>query len=323
MSPFCHDFRNVTLCNRTVCLLLFLRPFFSFFFYLVCHCSLIFPDTEHQIHISGDKRLFPLVIQFTLALLKFKKNITLADNTFQPKSRSRLINKVNCLIRQKPVIDISHRKTNCRLKCLVTNRNLMIILVSLPQPLQHIQSLRTRRLFNHNRLEPSLQRSIFLQVFAVFLPCSCTDYLKFSSCQCRFQNIGRIDRTLRATSTDYCMKFINEEENISTPHCLTDKSFHSLFKLAAVFGAGYHSGKVYCNDLFAKHRLRHTSLFNSRRKPFRNRCLTHSRLTYQARIILRSPAQNLNHTTDFLFPVKDRINLPILCHLIQILAVLV
>ena len=58
-------------------------------------------------------------------------------------------------------------------------------------------------LINENLLEAPLQSLIFLNIFPILVKGRGTDAAEFSSCQCRFEQIGRVHRSARCTGTDY------------------------------------------------------------------------------------------------------------------------
>ena len=72
----------------------------------------------------------------------------------------------------------------------------MVILVPSPQPFQNPDALLWRRLFHHDLLEAALQRGILLDIFAVLCVGRSADQLNISARQRRFQDIGRIHRSL-------------------------------------------------------------------------------------------------------------------------------
>ena len=68
-----------------------------------------------------------------------------------------------------------------------------------------------------HRLKPALQRGIPLHVFAVFGDRSGTDQLNLSPGQGRFQNIGRVYRSLRAACSDDRMHLIQKQDHLPLP----------------------------------------------------------------------------------------------------------
>ena len=74
----------------------------------------------------------------------------------------------------------------------------MVLLIAAAKPLQNLDGFRLRRLIYHNRLKPAFQGRIFFDVFAVFFQRRRTNELNLAPRQRRFQDIGGIDRALRA-----------------------------------------------------------------------------------------------------------------------------
>ena len=92
-------------------------------------------------------------------------------------------------------------------------------MVPLKTRFQCLQDLKRRILtgfFHIHRTEPPIQGSILLDEFSVLLPGSGAQHLKFSPAQGRFEDIGRINSSLRRTRTDDGVHLIDEQDHIPT-----------------------------------------------------------------------------------------------------------
>ncbi len=97
-----------------------------------------------------------------------------------------LIDQVDGFIRKETVVDVSGGHLYCRFQSLVGNPDSVVVFIAAPEPFQNLISLLLRRLFHGHGLETTLQRGIFLNIFAVFLDGGSPDQLNLSSGQGRF-----------------------------------------------------------------------------------------------------------------------------------------
>ena len=131
------------------------------------------------------------------------------------KFRSRLIHKINRLIRQKSIGDISVRKLDSRNQGIILNTHLVMILISLLQAAHDRNRSSRRRLLNHHHLETPLKSLIRLEILLILIQGGRTYSPELASGKCRLKNIRRIHCAGRTTSTDQGMNFINKEDNLS------------------------------------------------------------------------------------------------------------
>ena len=166
----------------------------------------------------------------------------------------------------------------------------MVFLIAAAKPLQNLDRLRLRRLIHHNRLKPAFQGRIFFDVFAVFFQRRRTNELNLAPRQRRFQDIGGIDRALRAACTDDRVNLINKQEHISTLPHLGKYLLNPLFELTAILGSCDHAGQIEADNPLFRDRLRYIAGNNELCQTFHNRRLSDAWFPDQARIILRPAA---------------------------------
>ena len=115
-----------------------------------------------------------------------------------------------------------------------------MLLITAAQTAENTYGIFFGRLSDIHRLKAALECRIFFDVPAVFAYRCCTDDLKLSACQSRFQYICRIDRALGSSRADHGVYLVNEQYyGIGFCDLLHD-TFHPVLKLAAVFCPGDH-----------------------------------------------------------------------------------
>src|SRR5699024_11619859 len=88
-------------------------------------------------------------------------------------------------------------------------------LITFFQTTENGNSILHCRFVNHNRLEPSLQSSIFFNIFPILIKSSGTDTVKLSSCQHRLQHISRIHGSVRLAGAYDQVELINKQDNLA------------------------------------------------------------------------------------------------------------
>ena len=119
------------------------------------------------------------------------------------------------------------------------------------------------------------------------------------------------------------MYFIYEEDNLSVAvHDFFDHSLETFLKFALILGARDKRTHVKGEDLAVLEVLRHLSVDDLCGDAFGNCRLSHTRLTYENRIVLRAPAQNLQHAADLLISTDHRIEFSVCRSLIEVYGIL-
>ena len=163
-----------------------------------------------------------------------------AIRKFYPLACRRLIDKVDRFVGEKSAVYIACRKPYSRFYCLVGDPESMVLLITAAQTAENTYGIFFGRLSDIHRLKAALECRIFFDVHAVFAYRCCTDDLKLSACQSRFQYICRIDRALGSSRADHGVYLVNEQYyGIGFCDLLHD-TFHPVLKLAAVFCPGDH-----------------------------------------------------------------------------------
>src|SRR6185503_5128409 len=110
------------------------------------------------------------------------------------QARAGFVDQVDRLVGKVPVGDVAVGEVRCRDDRLVGDRDAVVRLVPVAQPLQDLDRVRDGRLLDLDRLEATLERGVLLEVLAVLVERGGTDRLELTARQHRLENRGRVDR---------------------------------------------------------------------------------------------------------------------------------
>ena len=85
--------------------------------------------------------------------------------------------------------------------------------------------------------------------------------------------------------------------------------FQPFLELTPVFRTGHQCPHIQGKNLLIFQPLRHITSDDTLGQPFRNRRLTHTRLSDQHRVVLRFPGKDADHIANFIISANDRIEL--------------
>ena len=111
----------------------------------------------------------------------------------QVHAASDFIERVNGLVRQMAVGDVPGSQLHARIDGFIGVGYAVVLLVFILDVVQNLDGLLHGGGFHNHLLETPLQRTIFLNVLAVFIEGGRTDALDFSTGQSRFEHVARIE----------------------------------------------------------------------------------------------------------------------------------
>jgi len=196
-------------------------------------------------------------------------------------------------------------------------------LVPLLEPAEDGDRVLDRRLADHDGLEPALEGGVLLDVLAVFVQGGRADATQLAPGQGRLQEIGRVHRPVGLPGPDDQVQLVDEEDDLAVR--LGDVAEHGLepfLELAAELGPGDQRPHVEGDQLAALERLGHVAGEDPLGQPLDDGGLADPRLTDQDRVVLRPPAQDLDHAADLGVAPDHRVHLALTRHLDQVAAVL-
>ena len=169
---------------------------------------------------------------------------------------------------------------------------------------------RNRRKFvgfiDHHGLETAFQRLVFLEIFLVFVERRRADGTQFATRQRRFQDVGRVHRTLTAASPDERVDFVDEKDDfaLGLRHFL-HHAFESFLELALVLRTGQQRTHIERVKLLVFQVFRHVAAHDSLCQALDNGRFTRARLTDENRVVFRASRQDLQHTPNLVIAPDD------------------
>src|SRR5205823_6127773 len=156
-------------------------------------------------------------------------------------------------------------------------------------------------------LEATLERAVLLDGLAEFGGRRGADALDFAARESRLQNVSGVERAFGRTRADQGMQLIDEDNGVLIFHQFFHDGFQTLFKLAAVFGAGDNQRKIESQDAFVSEEGGHVAFGNPLREAFDDRSLADAGLTNEDRVVLGAPAENLHDSLELVVAPDERI----------------
>ena len=220
-----------------------------------------------------------------------------------------LVDQVDRLVRQVAIGDVADRQVRRRADGVVGDRDLVVLLVALPDAHQDLDRLLERGLLDHHRLESALEGRVALDVLAVLVEGGGADALQLAAGQWRLEDVGGVDRAFGGARTHEGVQLVDEEDRIVGVAELLDDLLEPLLELAAILGAGDERADIEGQDALVEQGLRHVAGDDPVGQAFRDGRLADAGLADQGRIVLEAAGQDLDDPLDLLLPADDRIQL--------------
>src|SRR5205823_293472 len=118
------------------------------------------------------------------------------------QARRRLVDQVDRLVRQVPVLDVAVGERRSRFERVVGDLAAVMRLVAVAQAAQDLHGVLDRRLLDSDLLEAPLQRGVALEVLAVLVERRRADRLQLAARQRRLEDGSRVDRALGGAGAD-------------------------------------------------------------------------------------------------------------------------
>ncbi len=236
-------------------------------------------------------------------------------------TRPRFIKGVDSLVGEIAIRHITISQFHTSLKSFGCIIDIMMLLILILYIIKYGKRLLGRCRFNHHFLESTFKRAVLLDVFAIFIDCCSTDALNLATRKRRLQKIGSIHRSGSVSRTYDGVELIDEKYYILITRQFIEDSLYTLLKLSTILRACHYRRHVKRDDTLVKQYARDFTLHNTQSKPFDNSRFSHTRLTYEHRIVLLATAQNLGKTLNLHLASHNRIKSSILgctCHVIAI-----
>ena len=192
---------------------------------------------------------------------------------------------------------------------LVGDRDLVVLLVALADAHEDLDRLLERRLLDHDRLEPALERRVALDVLAVLVERRGADALQLAARQRRLEDVRGVDGALGRAGPDERVELVDEEDRVVRVPELLDDLLEPLLELAAVLRAGDERSDVERQDALVEQDVRDVAGDDPVREALGDGGLADARLADEGRVVLGLSAEDLDDPLDLLLAPDDRVEL--------------
>src|SRR5262245_152998 len=199
-------------------------------------------------------------------------------------ARPRLVDEVDRLVGQEPIGDIAARLIDRGLDRVLGVLDVMERLVAILDAEQHLDRLALGRRIDLDRLEAALERTILLDVLAVFRRGRGADAANLAARQRRLEDVGGVERTFVRARTHQRVQFVDEHDDVRVLGQLLHDRLEAFFELTAVLRAGNDERDVERQDPLVGEEVRHIAVDDLLRQAFDDGCLADARLTNQHRV---------------------------------------
>ncbi len=222
----------------------------------------------------------------------------------------RLVNQVDRLVGKESVGDVAGRELGRGHQCRVFDLDLVVNLVPLLDAAKDRDRVFNGRLADEDRLEPALEGGVFLDVLAELVQRGGADAAKLAASQGRLEQVGRVHRPLGLARADDQVQLIDEQDDPPLGlRDLLENGFESIFELAPELGSRDQGAHVQRHQLAVLQALGNVARDDPLGQALGDGRLAHARFADQDRVVLGSPAQNLNHPANLRVAADDRVHL--------------
>ena len=186
----------------------------------------------------------------------------------------------------------------------------MVLLQHRSDPTHHEDCLGLVRLPHLDCLKAPSKRRVIFDVLLVLGPGCRGNGAQRASRQCRLEQVGRIARSLRATSADQRMRFIDEKDDRFRGGVnLVDHLSQALLEFTLHTSAGLQKSQVEGTETNILQRGGDIALGDPLCEALDHRRLAHSCFARENRVVLATTKQDLNDFSNLFVAPNDRINL--------------
>ena len=222
-----------------------------------------------------------------------------------------LVHQIDRFVGQEAIPDVAMRQRRRRDDGVVGDPDAVMYLVALLETTQDRDRILDGRLADVHRLEPALQRGVFLDVLAILIERRGADDVQLAAGQRGLEQIRRVDRALGAARAHQGVELVDEhDEPAFGAGDLLDHRLEALLELAAILGPGDQLTQVERHEVLVLERLGDVAVDDPLGEALDDRRLPDARLADQHGIVLGATGKHLDHPADLFVPADDRIEFP-------------
>ena len=270
--------------------------------------ALVVPQPCCQLEVLRIDRSFLLQADGGDALVELAK-VRRRRHPADAQPCPRLVDQVDRLVRKEAVGDVPVSHLGSGGERPVRDGDAVVRLVAVTQATQDVDRERDRRLVHLDRLEPTLERSVLLDVLAVLVEGGRTDGLQLAACQHRLQDGGCIDRSLGSTGTDERVDLVDEQHDVPARLDLLEHLLQTLLEVTTVAGTRNERAQVEGVDLLVTQGFGNVAAHDGLTQALDDGRLADAGLADQHRVVLGAPREHGHDALDLLLASDDRVEL--------------
>ncbi len=241
----------------------------------------------------------------------------------QALARAGLVDHVDRLVRQVPVVDVAGGKLRRRLERVVGVLDAVVLLEPGAQAAQDLDRLGHRGLDHVDLLEAARERVVLLEDAAVFLVGGRADAAQLAIGQRGLDQVGGIHHPAgRRAGADHGVDLVDEQDRAGLLLDLGQHALQPLLEIAAVLGAGDQRAQVERVHGAVGQHVGHLALDDQPRQAFDQRGLADARLAHVQRVVLAAAAEDLHGALDLERAADQRVDAAFLRQLVEVGGVL-
>ena len=172
----------------------------------------------------------------------------------------------------------------------------MMFLISILDIVKDGQRVFVGSRFDHDFLESSFERTIFLNGFAELIKGRRANALDVATAQGRLQHVCSIHRALGIASAHHLMYLVDIKNDVGILFQFANHVLESFLKLTAVLGSCNQASHVERHDALVGKQPAHFLVHYSLSKAFDYGTLAHARFAEQDRVVLLAARKDLRQT---------------------------
>jgi len=223
------------------------------------------------------------------------------------------IQSVNRFIRKETVGDVTGSEGHTSLDRFGSEVHIVVFFITLFNIVQNLERFINRSRLYKYALESTIKCTVFFDILTIFIKCSGTDTLDFTTSKSRFEHIWSVQRTGSTAGTDDGMNFVYEQDYIRRFFEFIHHSFHTFLELATIFCSGNERSQIKSHNSFIEKNPWHFTLYDTECKTFSDGRFTNSWFTNKDRIVLFTTWQDLRNSLNFLFTTNNRVEATFFC----------
>jgi hypothetical protein len=233
------------------------------------------------------------------------------------------VDQVDRLVRQLPGRDVTVGENRGGQQRAVGDADAVMDFVALLQTAQDGHGIGHRGLGDEHRLEPPLERGVLFDVLAELVEGGGTDHAQLAAGEHGLEHVGRVHRPFGGARSDHRVQLVDESDDLALGiGDLGEDRLEPLLELAAVLGPGHHRPEVQRHDALALEPVGNVAVGDPPGEAFDHGRLADAGLPDQDRVVLGSPAEDLDDAADLLVAADDRVELALAGGFGQVPAVL-